>query len=273
MDLLSQHEAFLRAIFDNPEDDTARLVYADFLEEHGNEAHAELIRVQCELSARNDFLDAVQVAALRGRETELVRLVVPSSEPAFMHGCRVSRGFWHEEVYGGIQLSVESFVDLIAFRWSVVKLFPSWFGETKLYVRAGSSLRPEHFRNLFGLPFIQHVMEWNLAGQVDTVRPEEWTEAQRAEEGDFEFLPRTLGTYGRPVVTTAGVNVLTRHRGATRILSLDLRYNNLGNDAARALAQSPYLDNLKQLLFLQGNDVSGKVWQKVIERFGEKVAG
>ena len=50
MDLLSQHEAFLRAIFDAPDDDTPRLVYADFLQENGEEEHAELIRVQCELA-------------------------------------------------------------------------------------------------------------------------------------------------------------------------------------------------------------------------------
>ena len=46
MDLLSQHEAFLRAIFDAPDDDTPRLVYADFLQENGEDDRAELIRVQ-----------------------------------------------------------------------------------------------------------------------------------------------------------------------------------------------------------------------------------
>jgi uncharacterized protein (TIGR02996 family) len=43
---------FLRAILENPDDDTARLVYADWLEEHGGEAdavRAEFIRVECEL--------------------------------------------------------------------------------------------------------------------------------------------------------------------------------------------------------------------------------
>jgi uncharacterized protein (TIGR02996 family) len=41
-------EAFLQAIHANPEDDTPRLVYADWLEEHGDAARAEFIRVQCE---------------------------------------------------------------------------------------------------------------------------------------------------------------------------------------------------------------------------------
>lgn len=39
----------LRTIIKNPADDTARLVYADWLDEHGRAERAEFIRVQCEL--------------------------------------------------------------------------------------------------------------------------------------------------------------------------------------------------------------------------------
>jgi uncharacterized protein (TIGR02996 family) len=45
-------EAFLQAMGDNPEDDTTRLVYADWLEENGQAERAELIRVQCALAGR-----------------------------------------------------------------------------------------------------------------------------------------------------------------------------------------------------------------------------
>ena len=44
MDRLAEHEAFLRAIFDAPDDDTPRLVYADFLEENGEPERASRIR-------------------------------------------------------------------------------------------------------------------------------------------------------------------------------------------------------------------------------------
>lgn len=40
---------FLNSIRDEPEDDTVRLVYADWLDEHDEPDRAELIRVQCEL--------------------------------------------------------------------------------------------------------------------------------------------------------------------------------------------------------------------------------
>jgi uncharacterized protein (TIGR02996 family) len=44
------HDAFLQAIFDAPEDDTPRLVYADWLDEHGEPERAEFIRVQIQLA-------------------------------------------------------------------------------------------------------------------------------------------------------------------------------------------------------------------------------
>ena len=43
----SEHGAFLDAICREPADDTARLVYADYLEEHGEPERAEFVRRQC----------------------------------------------------------------------------------------------------------------------------------------------------------------------------------------------------------------------------------
>src|SRR5262249_51734963 len=45
-------EGFLQAILAAPEDDTPRLVYADWLEERGD-PRGEFIRIQCELAAMN----------------------------------------------------------------------------------------------------------------------------------------------------------------------------------------------------------------------------
>lgn len=46
---MNEREALLRAIYENPDDDTPRLVFADWLQENGDEARAEFIRVQVEL--------------------------------------------------------------------------------------------------------------------------------------------------------------------------------------------------------------------------------
>ena len=57
------HRPFLRAICDQPADDAPRLVFADWLDEHGDPDRAEFIRVQ------------VALAAARGRGEEPAELV------------------------------------------------------------------------------------------------------------------------------------------------------------------------------------------------------
>jgi uncharacterized protein (TIGR02996 family) len=48
---MTEDEAFLRAILEDPADDGVRLIYADWLEEHGQAERAEFLRLQC---ARRD---------------------------------------------------------------------------------------------------------------------------------------------------------------------------------------------------------------------------
>jgi uncharacterized protein (TIGR02996 family) len=48
---MTPDDAFLQDIVAHPDDDTPRLIYADWLDEHGQSARAEFIRVQCELAS------------------------------------------------------------------------------------------------------------------------------------------------------------------------------------------------------------------------------
>ncbi|MDY3561703.1 TIGR02996 domain-containing protein [Gemmata sp. JC673] len=52
--MLSDRDALLAAIRVHPDEDTPRLAYADWLDEHGDAAQAEFIRAQCELAAAAD---------------------------------------------------------------------------------------------------------------------------------------------------------------------------------------------------------------------------
>ena len=63
--------AILRTILDNPDDDTPRLVLADWLDENGEADRAEFIRVQIDLSRL--AVSSPQASSLKSREQELLR--------------------------------------------------------------------------------------------------------------------------------------------------------------------------------------------------------
>ncbi len=68
---MNQEEAFIEDIAEHPEDDTPRLVFADWLEDHGDEARAEFIRVQCQLANLDEY--AEERGELVKRERELLK--------------------------------------------------------------------------------------------------------------------------------------------------------------------------------------------------------
>lgn len=67
---MSDHDALLAGVLANPDDDLPRLVYADFLEEAGDPARAEFIRVQCAITA-GQFEDERERIAMELRERYL----------------------------------------------------------------------------------------------------------------------------------------------------------------------------------------------------------
>lgn len=261
MDLLSQHEAFLRAIFDAPDDDTPRLVYADFLQENGEEDRAEFIRVQCELAAIWQSGSPDRVWELETRRDELLWRLEPErayQQPWQRKQVDHARGF---RLAGGtLMVTPGALADPTAARWQIVRHEPELFGARRLTVGPGLSLRPEHIESLFEQPAPRRVTEWLLSGYILV-----------SESGPGDFALTDLAQ--EPVITSAGVEALTLHSGARRLTVLDLRNNGLDNDAARALVASPYLDNLTRLELYEGNQFQEKVWQQVIERFGEDVVG
>jgi len=63
-------DELLQAVIDHPDDDASRLAFADWLEDHGESAHAEFIRVQIEL-AKLPNADSRR-PELEQRETQLL---------------------------------------------------------------------------------------------------------------------------------------------------------------------------------------------------------
>src|SRR6516162_529357 len=96
----SQADVFLEAILENPDDDTPRLVYADWLDERGDSAsaaRAEFIRVQCALAGehlsvrRRAVLEQCQQRYLEQYGREWTRPV-----RRLLHGWTFCRGFIDE---------------------------------------------------------------------------------------------------------------------------------------------------------------------------------
>ncbi len=95
----SMAEAFLQAIRERPEDDTSRLIYADWLDDNGDPARAELIRVQCEKAhlprwhPRRDLL-AWRERVLLAKHEHAWRAELPKIEG--VERGAFERGFVHE---------------------------------------------------------------------------------------------------------------------------------------------------------------------------------
>jgi uncharacterized protein (TIGR02996 family) len=92
---VSLDEAFLADICEHPDDDAPRLIYADWLDEHGQPERAEFIRVQIELARLPE--DARQRPTLEVREAEILAefetlLMEPLSEFLFPRQESTSRG-------------------------------------------------------------------------------------------------------------------------------------------------------------------------------------
>lgn len=66
-----QVRAFLQDARERPEEDTARLILADFLEDHGDHDRAEFIRLQCRLAAGQPPLEESRCERMEGRCEEL----------------------------------------------------------------------------------------------------------------------------------------------------------------------------------------------------------
>src|SRR5262249_56951990 len=123
---MHDHHTFLNAILARPEDDALRLIYADWLEEHGDEydvARAEFIRVQVKLSSLAD--DDPRRPPLEDREHELLAEHEfrwlgdwPQSVPRW----RFERGFLAEIEADTVTLA-ECGADLFA-RHPITRLIP-----------------------------------------------------------------------------------------------------------------------------------------------------
>ncbi len=116
---MTHEEAFLQDILDDPDDDAPRLIFADWLEEHGELLRAEFIRADCELANLSEGDPrqtevAMRAHALRQRYEPVWRKTIP--EWAAPLRLQLHRGFG-----AGIYTTTSTFLRL---GWRALRAYP-----------------------------------------------------------------------------------------------------------------------------------------------------
>jgi uncharacterized protein (TIGR02996 family) len=226
---LKIQDAFLRDICDNPEDDTLRLVFADWLEEHGDPARAEFIRVQCE-AARLPDEDPRKVDLL-ARQQQLLDAnredwVAPFRRLGAAKYAEFERGFVQ-----GVTLDGERLVK------HAEKLF------RKAPVRRLSLTAADagHVRALGDMAFLRNLTELSL--ELEPIGDE--LAGVLAASAHFGNLRRL--TLGGCRLHDEGVRALARAVHLVHLEELDLYANDITDEGVTEIASSDNFRSLKSL--------------------------
>jgi uncharacterized protein (TIGR02996 family) len=263
----TQEEAFLQDIVANADDDTPRLIYADWLSDHGDADRGDLIRVQCEL-ARLPPADARR-PDLERREQQLLRAnkerwLAPLKK--FVPRPELHRGFLkrvtltaqtflksYEELFslGPVQhvrlidvkrnrfradgtRAVQELADCPALAWVVsLSLSGNTVGAAQMAALVGSPhLRRVHALDLGGNPL-------GLAGLRAVLASPNLAGLTTLDLG---------GCYGLSSLGDGPLRVLAEGPWPPRLAHLDLSSNRFGaGDGVAAFAASPCCERLRSL--------------------------
>ena len=295
--------AFFRAIEAQPDDDTPRLVYADWLDENAtsdaDRARAEFIRVQCEL-ARDPMGD--RKTALAARAYELLneyREQWSSAYPfplARHHG--YVRGFILPDLPAadfakhGEALAAVTPLNVVRLRkarraMADVAACPALRHVRSLYLE-GNALRNQHLPALLDSPHLTNVRVLALGNNsigiagCETLAETAALPALRVltlrgnpiKGGGLEALagaPRFANLVGLHVsnceVTAASLIRFARLPAVSELRSLDVNDHDRDDTTARAILDSPHLSKLARLWHPE-RDLSDPVRAELDVRFG-----
>jgi uncharacterized protein (TIGR02996 family) len=285
---MTHDEAFLQAIIEAPEDDTPRLIYADWLEEHDQPERAEFIRVQVQLARLPE--DDGRRPALKARE----RALLGEHETAWagpfrglVESWKFRRGFVEQVATGAAKFltQAERLFRLAPIRRVRLRR-AGWYlhrlAECAFLARldgldlSGSFLMPTGVRALAATPYLRRLTSLNLSATnsndfdlrqlaasptlkrlatLDLAGNNLGAAAARVLASSPNFARLTTLRFDATHLGNAGVYLLAASPHLTRLTDLDLGWNDLGGSAAAALARSPNLAGLVRLT-LTGSPLS-----------------
>jgi uncharacterized protein (TIGR02996 family) len=229
---MTRDEAFIQAVIEAPEDDTPRLVYADWLDENGDAERAEFIRVGCAL-ARLEY-DDPRYPALFQREVDLwarnkQHWLQPVPQWAINAYMPFRRGFVAE-----VNSTVAYFLRGAPTLFRVTPVQRIKFYRAKGRIADLAACR--HLERLPGLSFF-HILEVGDEGTALLARSPHLARLRRLE----------LAGGGRFHLGPGAAEALAESETLNHLIQLDLPSNRLGRDGGEALANGDGLPRLAQL--------------------------
>jgi uncharacterized protein (TIGR02996 family) len=280
-------EALWQAIFAEPEEPAHRLVYADWLDERGDSALAQFIRVQCEIERG---AEGKRLEALRKQEKQLLaknRTKWMADVPKHLRSKVGMRGGFvgHLELpakalrkYGAelfdrypiysvqlsdpypkqetSQLAVEPFWGRV--RWLVLRMAPATVLETLLSGYFLHSLRAFDLTgNDVGIRGCSALANWAGLKGLAVLRLPNAAITDGAVAALCAGGPAALGELdlANNGISSAGAETLAGCAALAGLRALSLRNNKVGPKGAQALATSPRLASLRDLN-LSGNPIT-----------------
>jgi uncharacterized protein (TIGR02996 family) len=247
--------AFLADIKDHVEDDAPRLILADWLEDNGQEARAEFIRLQCQLAHLAE--DDRERPKLLKREIELVNL----HEEFWVRSVRTRARRWRFQ-RGLLRIETDAFIFLHA-PWPL------------LHAEALDWIEAVHLTTGMrrGRDEILRLVESTILPQLTALD----LSAARLGLPGAEGIARAphLGRLNRLRLAGNELNdeaasILARTAPLARLTDLDLSGNLITDVGAAALAHSPHLNRLTNLE-IGANAVSPAGEAALRRRFGRAV--
>src|SRR5262245_15747409 len=305
---MAEDQGFLRAAREAPDDDTPRLVYADWLEEH-DDPRGEFIRLQCTLAkmSRGDP-GFRELEAREGQMRAKLRRQLVGPKKGSALDLRFSRGLLENVTALGDE-GVRQFLarapGLFQMGLESVSLMPNVAGRGRH--RRGVPLDVEIVQDLAQSPWLGQLRKLHAPGldaagiQVLAASPHlTWLRSLNLSGNRLEHAARqavlallespSLGQvttlklsgshwrdwYGavaevQPVIGPEGVRALAGSPHAERLRTLDLSWNDIDDGAAEALARSPHLANLDKLFLEDSELLSGWALQQLGDRFGDRI--
>jgi uncharacterized protein (TIGR02996 family) len=275
-------EALYRAILESPEDDAPRLLYADWLDEHGDVKRAEFIRLQCELSslimgsqeafARYGAIQKQCWDLFNAHHKQWIQDLGPLPSPNIWYrrglAAKVVCSVAYFVVHGDrlFDLAPIEEVEFTHFLPSDIRLLKACRCSSRVrrfrFVTANDN--DQVIRSLLAqwpFPNLQ-VLELRV-GQVDSRLGGFQFARQEPFEAD-QTAGFVCGRWAEVTTAIAGSECLRTLR------RLSLARCGIGDAGGQALADSPHLDELT-VLDLTDNPLSAVVRYRLLDRFASRV--